>query len=345
MRRILGFFAAIPAMFALLATPAFACAGLIGPNGAVNLVRTTTFAGYHDGVEHYVTSFKFAGGSGKFGSLVPLPGVPSEIIRGGDWTLQRLIRETEVAKLRGVFLSAAAAPAPDAIVLQQVRIDALDITILKGGGEAVGRWATEHGFRLPPDAPEVLDFYAARSPIFMAAVFDADAAKARGQNIGDGTPVHLSIPTAAPWVPLRILGLGKTGGDRVDADVYLLTDAKPQLLPAPLGLNGLRSDYSATATQSLLDDLRSDKGMGWVPTTAWLSKVVVAASAAQLKYDLAISTTAAAPSPVAAGLEAAAAPVQQKPAQDMTGFVVIALSALAFGSLLILRTSPVTVAK
>ena len=40
-----------------------ACGGLIGPNGAVNLLRTTTLAGYHDGVEHYVTSFQFAGGS------------------------------------------------------------------------------------------------------------------------------------------------------------------------------------------------------------------------------------------------------------------------------------------
>ena len=34
----------------------------------------------------------------------------------------------------------------------------------------------ERGFRLPPDAPEVLDFYAERSPIFLAAAFDADAA-------------------------------------------------------------------------------------------------------------------------------------------------------------------------
>ncbi len=31
-------------------------------------------------------------------------------------------------------------------------------------------WATDHGFRLPPDAPEVLEFYAERSPIFLAAV-------------------------------------------------------------------------------------------------------------------------------------------------------------------------------
>src|SRR5256885_9524816 len=82
-----------------LAVPAFACGGLIGPNGAVNLLRTTTFVGYHDGVEHYVTAFQFAGGGGKFGSLTPLPGVPSTVERGGAWTLQRLVRETQPAKL------------------------------------------------------------------------------------------------------------------------------------------------------------------------------------------------------------------------------------------------------
>lgn len=51
-----------------------ACAGLIGSSGAVNLGRTTTLAAYHDGVEHYVTSFEFLGGGGEFGTLIPLPG-------------------------------------------------------------------------------------------------------------------------------------------------------------------------------------------------------------------------------------------------------------------------------
>ena len=82
-------------VIALSAAPAFACGGLIGPNGAVNLLRTTTLAGYHDGVEHYVTAFQFAGGGGAFGSLTPLPGIPSSVEKGGDWTLQRLIRETD----------------------------------------------------------------------------------------------------------------------------------------------------------------------------------------------------------------------------------------------------------
>ncbi len=79
----------------LAATPALACGGLIGPNGAVNLLRTTTLAGYHDGVEHYVTAFQFAGGGGAFGSITPLPDVPTSVVKGGDWTLQRLIRETD----------------------------------------------------------------------------------------------------------------------------------------------------------------------------------------------------------------------------------------------------------
>jgi hypothetical protein len=55
----------------------------------------------------------------------------------------------------------------------QKQIDALDITVLKGGAVAVGTWARENGFFLPPDAPEVLQFYASRSPYFMAARFNA----------------------------------------------------------------------------------------------------------------------------------------------------------------------------
>jgi len=290
---------------AVSAAPTLACGGLIGPNGAVNLLRTTTLAGYHDGAEHYVTAFQFAGGGGAFGSLTPLPGIPSSVEKGGDWTLQRLIRETEPVFEGDVAVRAAAPTAGgSAEELMKVRIDALDVTVLRGGAAAVGQWAKDHGFRLPPDAPEVLDFYAERSPIFLAAVFDADAAAARGQAVGDGTPVHVTIPTDNPWVPLRILALGKTDAERVDADVYLLTDRRPALLPVPTGDNGLGLDHSAPATVSLLDDLRSDKGMGWIPTSSWLTKVSIDAAAKDLAFDLAIDASgAAAPSRVMAGLD------------------------------------------
>jgi len=338
MRRFLAGLAAVTAALIATTQPAAACAGLIGPNGAVNLLRTTTFAGYHDGVEHYVTSFQFAGGSGQFGSLIPLPGVPDKVEKGGAWTLQRLIRETTPIRAERNGLAFATAAADKAIVLMEVRIDALDITVLKGGGAEVGRWATEHGFRLPPAAPEVLDFYANRSPIFLAAVFDADAAKARGQRIGDGTPVHVTIPTANPWVPLRILGLGKNADDRVDADVYLLTDQRPALLPYPFA-NGMRLDHSAIATASLLDDLRSDKGMGWVPQSGWLSKIAIDASASQLTYDLAVDTKGASPSRVAAGLEAPASVKSSSGQPSSDQITLIGLALAAFGAIFLLRKS------
>jgi hypothetical protein len=287
----------------LTAGPTLACGGLIGPNGAVNLLRTTTLAGYHGGVEHYITAFQFAGGGGAFGSITPLPGIPTSVEKGGDWTLQRLIRETEPQLLRA-FDAAAAPAATGAEELMKVRIDALDITVLRGGAADIGTWASDHGFRLPPDAPEVLDFYAQRSQIFLAAAFDADAAAERGQQVGDGTSVHITIPTANPWVPLRILALGKTGGERIDADVYLLTDEAPALLPVPNGSNGMRLDHSAGATQGLLDDLRSDRGMDWVPSSSWLTKVAIDSSAKGLSYDLAIDASGrGAPSRVDAGLE------------------------------------------
>ena len=163
----------------LTAGPAAACGGLVAPNGTVRLLRTSTLAAYTGGFEHYVTSFQFAGGGAEVGSIVPLPGIPTKVERGGDWTLQRLQRETQPVLERsaaGDTAALAAAPAPAKVILE-ARIDALDITVLEGGGKAVGDWAREHGFGLTPDAPEVLDFYARRSPIFMAARFDATAAR------------------------------------------------------------------------------------------------------------------------------------------------------------------------
>jgi hypothetical protein len=299
------------------AGPTLACGGLIGPNGAVNLLRTSTFAGYHDGVEHYVTAFEFAGGGGAFGSITPLPDVPTNVEKGGDWTLQRLVRETTPQPAFEGFARAAAADAAGAEELMKVRIDALDITVLRGGAADIGRWAKDHGFRLPPDAPEVLEFYAARSPIFLAAAFDADAAAERGQQIGDGTSVHITIPTDNPWVPLRILALGKTGEERVEADVYLLTDEAPALLPSPVATTGLRLDHSAAASQSLLDDLRSDRGMEWVPSDAWLTKIGIDSAAGGLSYDLAIDASGAgAPSRVDAGFEL---PTVQQVVQGLDG--------------------------
>jgi hypothetical protein len=303
-RRLLLVSAAAGLLATAAAGPALACAGLVTPGGNVKLTRASTLAAWADGYEHYVTSFTFQGGGAEFGSIVPLPGIPSKVERAGDWTLQRL--EREVAPPPPAFATTAdekAAASPQAEEIYNTRIDALDITILRGGGASVGQWAKEHGFQLTPDAPEVLDFYAARSPIFMAARFNADAAKERDQPEGEGTPIHLTIPLENPWVPLRILGLGKGAEDIIDANVFLLTPDKPNLLPLPD--NGVSLDRSEPASESLLDDLRSDKGMEWVPESMWFSYLRIGEQSSRLRHDLAIDKTGEhAPSAVAAGLEA-----------------------------------------
>jgi hypothetical protein len=281
---------AVPALVAVAAAPAGACGGLVGENGTIQLTKTTTLAAYHDGVERYVTSFDFTGQGKEVGSIVPLPGVPSDVRRGGSWTLQRLEREVNPPKREFFALdNAAKASSSGAAVIQEYQVDALDIKILKGGGDEVGKWAVDHGFLLTPDAPAMLDFYGTRSQIFMTARFDARRAQQLGQNSGDGTPIMVTIPTRDPWVPLRILGLGLEQTKVVDADVFLLTDEKPKLLAGGPGLSLKRDE---PASLSLLNDLRSDKNMEWVPEHMWFTYLPLKAEAGQLDYDLAVSTRA-----------------------------------------------------
>jgi hypothetical protein len=298
---------------------AWACAGSVTPGGNVRLLRTVTLAAWAGGVEHYVTSFRFEGGGAEFGSIVPLPGIPTSVERGGDWTLQRLDREVAPPVAFAASSASGGVAAGSAQVVLEKRIDALDITVLRGGGAAVGRWARQHGFQLTPDAPAILDFYAARSRIFLAARFNAQAARDRGQVVGDGTPIHLTIPLAQPWVPLRILGLGLGRDGQIGADVFLLTPKRPALLPAPRE-DGFFLARSEPASTALLDDLRSDKGMGWMPTSMWLSYLQIDESALRLRHDLAIDPLRwwARPSAVAAGLARPAPPRPPAPAPTTT---------------------------
>ncbi len=284
---VVGALAAVP-IAVWSAAPAGACGGLVGENGTIELVRTSTLAAYTGGVERYVTAFEFTGEGKEVGSIVPLPDVPTKVERGGDWTLQRLAQEVAPPAEERLSADFAAEAADGAEVILETQIDALDITVLKGGGDEVGEWAVDNGFLLTPDAPEVLDYYAQRSPVFMAARFDARRARELGQGAGDSTPIMATIPTDNPWVPVRILGLGLDGSQNVEADVFLLTDDEPELLA---GGTGLTLDRSEAASDLLLSDLRSDVGMEWVPDGMWLSYMKLAAPAAELDYDLAVSAT------------------------------------------------------
>jgi hypothetical protein len=342
MRRLLvGVFGGVLTVM-LSAGPVLACGGLVAPNGSVNLVRTTTLAAYADGVEHYVTSFEFSGGGGgKFGSIVPLPDVPTEVRKGGRWTLQRLVQEVQPAIRSGVVALDAAAAEESAQVLLETRVSALDITVLKGGGDGVGNWARANGFSLPPDAPEVLDFYADRSPIFMAVRFNLKRAQDKELSVGDGIPVQITIPTDQPWVPLRILGLGRDANELIEADVFLLTEDEPTMLPQADAFSegGLVLERSEPASESLLLDLSSDKGMEWLPDSGmWLNYIRVNTPAGELTHDLALNVSGGAPSPVDAGFNLPS-PRFPSPNPDAAGTWWPWAAAVAFGGLFIAATN------
>lgn len=344
-RRRLTTFAAALIAIVLAGTPtALACGFLVAANGSVQLLRTTTLVAYSDGIEHYVTSFEYAGGDiADFGSIIPLPDIPTSVERGGDWTLQRLNLETNPLPLGAAFEDGTEVAATGGVeVILETRIDALDITVLTGGGADVADWADENGYFLPDDATEYLEFYAQRSPVFMAARFDAARAAELGQNSGDGTPIHVTIPTDEPWVPLRILAMAKAPGEIVEADVYVLTDDRPALLYGQSG--GVSIAYDQSAGIGLLDDLRSDAGMEWVPETAWLTKLVLDVPADRLNYDLAINTRGDTPSYIDAGLRSLGSPQVLRTASE-SGWLLVPLGILAAAGIAILIGGPLWVGR
>ena len=275
-----------------------ACGFLVSANGAIRLGKTTTFVAWENGIERYITNFTFEGDVESFGSLIPLPAEPVDVRRAGDWTLQRLqIEVGGFQRLGGEALLAASADGAE--VLFRTRIDSLDVVVLKGGGDDVLAWVNENGFNLPegPETDHMLDFYASRSPYFLAARFDAEAAAEDGFISGDGIPVQITIPTPRPWVPLHILHGATPDSEIIEADVFLLTPDRPDLLYG----EGLTINRSAPASALLLDDLRSDENMEWVPEDAWFTHLVLETEAANVVYDLSVGVDGLAPSFVDAG--------------------------------------------
>jgi hypothetical protein len=277
---------------------AAACGGLVAPNGAIRLSRATTLVAWHDGIEHYMTSFTYQGDVSNLGWIVPLPAVPLKIEEGGAWTLQRLSRETHpipaTFDLRGAAPSAASAE-----VLQQVKVEALNITVLRGTGQAVLDWCAANNFALDDETRHHLLVYAQGSPIFMAAKYDTAAAQARHQLQGDGAPVLITMKTEHPWVPLEVLALD---GQRVQADLYLLTDTPVNTsdVAAVAGQSAVGSEipgapgftvaFQERMNATLYHDLSTDRNMGWVRPDSWLTYLSLDAPDTAVTYDLGVST-------------------------------------------------------
>lgn len=286
------------ALQALLALPAFACGSLVAPDGDVRLSRATTLVAWHDGIEHYLTSFAYQGKESSVGWIVPLPANPLKIEAGGAWTLQRLSIETHPQPKTLFHGPQAGTAAAGAQVLQQVQVEALDIKVVKGSGPDVVDWCTTNGFFLSDDTRAHLLTYANGSPYFMAARYVTALAKARGQQAGDGVPLLLTMKTDRPWVPLEVLALD---GQQVHADLYMLTDmaVNTSETAAIVGQSavgsevpnapGFRVAFQEHLTPTLYHDLSTDRNMGWVRQDSWLTYLTLDAEEKQVTYDLGVS--------------------------------------------------------
>jgi hypothetical protein len=285
-------------VFVTQAATAAACGGLVAPNGSVRLERATTLVAWHDGIEHYLTSFTYQGDFNDVGWIVPLPAIPISIQEGGAWTLQRLERETHPQPTFSLQDSAGAAAPRAAQVIEQVKVEALNITVLKGSGQEVIQWCATNGFTLTDETKAHLLGYAQGSPIFMAAKYDTSAARARGQLQGDGAPVLITMKTPRLWVPLEVLAVE---GQQVNADLYLLTDkpvntsavgaaiGQSAVGSAVPGATGFQLAFQEKMNASLYHDLSTDRNMGWVPSDAWLTYLTLNATEPQVTYDLSLT--------------------------------------------------------
>lgn len=285
---------------------AAACGGLVAPNGAIRLTRATTYVDWRDGVEHYFTSFAYEGTDiSDFGWLVPLPVAPDKVEEGGGWTLQRLNRETHpqraffAASGTGQTDARHAVPAPAEILLT-TKVRALDITVLRGTGQAIVDWCRENNFLLTPETRAHLLVYAHGSPVFMAAKYNAERATATRQVSGDGAPVLVTMHVPHPWVPLEVLA---NGTDHVAADLYITTDHPVYSSDLGAAFNesptgdfiagapGLSVQYQQPVSPALHRDLASDKNMGWLRPGGWLTYLTLDAPAQAVTYDLGISSS------------------------------------------------------
>jgi hypothetical protein len=290
--------AATLVFFLTQALPAAACGGLIAPNGSVRLQRATTLVEWHNGVEHYLTSFSYNGEASSFGYIVPLPAVPVKVEEGGDWTLQRLFRETHPQPILDfAFALRNGASASSAQVIEQVQVKALDITVLRGSGQAVLDWAKENGFAIDAETHDHVLQYAKGSPIFMAAKYNPARATNQRLIFGDGTPILITVKVAHPWIPFEVLAAGQ----QVQADLYLLSDMPINTSEwrAVVGQSGVGSQVEGAPgftlvsqekmNDSLFHDLSTDKNMGWVRRNTWLTYLSLSAPDEQVTYDMSVT--------------------------------------------------------
>ena len=253
------------ALLVASAAPAGACGGLVGENGTIELVRTTTLAAYSDGVERYVTAFEFTGEGEEVGSIVPLPDVPTEVDRGpatgrcsawprrwrrrrGPARRRRRSPPTGPARRRGHPRDRDRRPRHHRAQRRRRR------------GRRVG--ASRTASSSPPTRPRCSTSTPSAARCSWPPASTPSGPHELGPGRGRQHADHGHHPDRRPVGAACASSASASTATAVEADVFLLTDDEPELLA---GGTGLTLERSEPANDLLLDDLRSDVGMEWVP--------------------------------------------------------------------------------
>ena len=182
-------------------------------------------------------------------------------------------------------------------MIEQVQVEALDVTVLKGSGQAVIDWCTHNGFLVSPEIEAHLLRYASSSPVFMAAKYNTSLALQRHQQAGDGVPLLITMHTPHLWVPLEILA---NAGAPVNADLFLLTD-QPVHIANGVAVTSIRRRRHAghrpgSRLPARADDHEPpprslvDRNMSWVPAHGYVTYLTLNAPGATVTYDLGVGS-------------------------------------------------------
>ena len=212
-------------------------------------------------------------------------------------------------------------------------------------------WCKTNHFELNDETRAHLLTYASMSPIFMAAKYDVSRALATGQLSGDGAPVLITMPVAHPWVPLEILA---NAHDPVNADLFLLTDMplhtggelfsflspEGQELPGAPGFQVVRQE---PMNASLFHDLSTDKNMGWVPSSGWLTYLHLGASSDSVTYDMTVTAAgtmrlASFGTSLTSAAEAAVALAPFQPTTPVAGALSVVIAPMALIGVVVVFT-------
>ncbi|MFO0629083.1 MAG: DUF2330 domain-containing protein [Polyangiales bacterium] len=149
--------------------------------------------------------------------------------------------------------SAGAAPPPSVqVLLQQTLGPYAQATIRGQDPNAIRDWLRNNGYFIPPSIDPVLDHYVSLRMDFVALRLRA------GEGIGQMQPVRVSVPGAAPLLPLRMISAG--AGDKVGLLLMVIAPSRMEAMGWPNGElrdGDLVYDYDAPSTDPAADFLRA----------------------------------------------------------------------------------------